>query len=286
MVGTARPERGWLSPRSLTGLNQVVSVFVDDPDALFARAKAAGAVVLQELKDEAFGSRGLWWPIWRGTTGTSAPTGRGPTGPRAPTRGSRPESGRAAPRGIITETSTRDRRNRRSPCATPKPALALVSLVALLRAPAAPAQTWKALGPPGDSVTAIAVDPKNPKTVWAGTRLGVYKSVDGAATWDEVEQGARRAHGLRPRGRPVEPEDPLCGRAARRALEERGRRGDVEEHHAGEGGVQLREPGADALRGDRPEQPEEPDLRGPLQERRRRGDVDRDRPARLPERTP
>lgn len=58
MVGTARPERGWLSPRSLTGLNQVVSVFVDDPDAHFARAKAAGAVVLQELKDEAFGSRG------------------------------------------------------------------------------------------------------------------------------------------------------------------------------------------------------------------------------------
>ena len=58
MVGSARPERGWVSPRDLSGLNQVISVTVDDPDAHYARAKAAGAEILQELKDEDYGSRG------------------------------------------------------------------------------------------------------------------------------------------------------------------------------------------------------------------------------------
>lgn len=79
-----------------------------------------------------------------------------------------------------------------------KPALALLPLLALLGAPAAPAQAWKALGPPGDSVTAIAIDPKSPKTLWAGTRLGIYKSVDGAATWTKSSKGLdeRTVYGL------------------------------------------------------------------------------------------
>jgi uncharacterized glyoxalase superfamily protein PhnB len=58
MVGSAKPERGWVSPRDLPGLNQVISVSVDDPDAHHARAKAAGAEILQGLKDEEYGSRG------------------------------------------------------------------------------------------------------------------------------------------------------------------------------------------------------------------------------------
>lgn len=58
MVSSVKPERGWLSPRDLAGLNQVISVTVDDPDAHYARAKAAGAEILQELKDEDYGSRG------------------------------------------------------------------------------------------------------------------------------------------------------------------------------------------------------------------------------------
>jgi uncharacterized glyoxalase superfamily protein PhnB len=58
MVSSARPERGWVSPRDLPALNQIQSVTVDDPDAHFARAQAAGAEILQPLKDEEYGSRG------------------------------------------------------------------------------------------------------------------------------------------------------------------------------------------------------------------------------------
>jgi len=57
-VSTARPASGRLSPRSLPGVNQAVAVYVDDPDAHFATAKAAGAEILENLKDEEFGARG------------------------------------------------------------------------------------------------------------------------------------------------------------------------------------------------------------------------------------
>lgn len=72
-------------------------------------------------------------------------------------------------------------------------ALPHILLFALLCSPAAGAQTeaprWKALGPPGEEVNAIAVDPRNSKTVFAGTRVGLYKSVDGAATWSLSSKG-------------------------------------------------------------------------------------------------
>jgi len=42
----------------LSGVNQVISVYVEDPDAHFARATAAGAEIMQELKDEDHGARG------------------------------------------------------------------------------------------------------------------------------------------------------------------------------------------------------------------------------------
>src|SRR5262249_29957622 len=58
MVGSAQSDPGLLKPRSLAGANQALCVQVDDPDAHFARARAAGAVILQELKDEDYGSRG------------------------------------------------------------------------------------------------------------------------------------------------------------------------------------------------------------------------------------
>jgi uncharacterized glyoxalase superfamily protein PhnB len=58
MVGSARPERGLASPRSLSASNQALCIQTDDPDAHYARAKAAGAVIVQELKDEEYGSRG------------------------------------------------------------------------------------------------------------------------------------------------------------------------------------------------------------------------------------
>src|SRR5947199_7933963 len=51
MVSSARPNSGRVSPRSLPAINQALCVRIDDPDAHFARAKAAGAAVLQEVSD-------------------------------------------------------------------------------------------------------------------------------------------------------------------------------------------------------------------------------------------
>ena len=47
-----------MSPKHLNGVPVVLSLRVEDPDAHFARAKAAGAVVVRELQDEPYGSRG------------------------------------------------------------------------------------------------------------------------------------------------------------------------------------------------------------------------------------
>ena len=58
MVGTSRPDMGWVSPKALSGLNSISSLFVADPDAHFAKAKAAGARILRELRDEEYGGRG------------------------------------------------------------------------------------------------------------------------------------------------------------------------------------------------------------------------------------
>ena len=58
MVSSAKPDAGRASPRSLSGVNQALSVRIDDPDAHFLRAKASGAVILQDLKNEEYGSRG------------------------------------------------------------------------------------------------------------------------------------------------------------------------------------------------------------------------------------
>ncbi len=46
------------------------------------------------------------------------------------------------------------------------------------------------IGPDGGKVVAIAVDPTQPKTVYAGTwGAGVYKSTDSGATWQPANQG-------------------------------------------------------------------------------------------------
>lgn len=58
MVGTVRPERRGASARNLAGLHQGICVRVDDPDAHYARAKQAGAIIIDELKNEDYGSRG------------------------------------------------------------------------------------------------------------------------------------------------------------------------------------------------------------------------------------
>ena len=58
MLSTARPEKGWMSPRDLPAVNQLVCMYVDDIDAHHARAKAAGAEIFGELRDTDYGSRG------------------------------------------------------------------------------------------------------------------------------------------------------------------------------------------------------------------------------------
>jgi len=58
MIGSPRTEEGRVGPRGLPALHAAFSVHVDDADAHHDRAKAAGAVIVQELADADFGSRG------------------------------------------------------------------------------------------------------------------------------------------------------------------------------------------------------------------------------------
>jgi uncharacterized glyoxalase superfamily protein PhnB len=58
MVGSSRPEEGRVSPRQLPATSQGLCVHVDDPDAHCAQAKACGATITRELRDEEYGSRG------------------------------------------------------------------------------------------------------------------------------------------------------------------------------------------------------------------------------------
>jgi len=59
MVSSVRPGIARVSPRALNGVvNQALCVCVDDADAHYARAKAAGAEITEELYNSDFGSRG------------------------------------------------------------------------------------------------------------------------------------------------------------------------------------------------------------------------------------
>ncbi|MCP3960309.1 MAG: hypothetical protein GY719_20900 [bacterium] len=55
---------------------------------------------------------------------------------------------------------------------------------------------WTAEGPMGGSISALAIDPQTPTTIYAGTGtgssgtgIGVFKSVDGGATWSAASGG-------------------------------------------------------------------------------------------------
>jgi uncharacterized glyoxalase superfamily protein PhnB len=58
MIGSVRPDKGWVSPLDLPGLNQILSVTVEDADAHFAIASAAGATIVSQLADKSYGDRG------------------------------------------------------------------------------------------------------------------------------------------------------------------------------------------------------------------------------------
>ncbi len=58
MVSSPKPEWNRVGPKELAGGSQTLSIFVTDPDAHFNQAREAGAEIVQELKDEDYGSRG------------------------------------------------------------------------------------------------------------------------------------------------------------------------------------------------------------------------------------
>lgn len=57
MLGSSKPDFGWISPRDLPAVNQTLYVAVDDVDAHYERAKAAGAEITREINDTEYGSR-------------------------------------------------------------------------------------------------------------------------------------------------------------------------------------------------------------------------------------
>jgi uncharacterized glyoxalase superfamily protein PhnB len=57
MLGSAKPENGWLSPRDLPALHQTVCMYVTDVAAHYEQARAAGAEITRELRDTDYGSR-------------------------------------------------------------------------------------------------------------------------------------------------------------------------------------------------------------------------------------
>ena len=64
--------------------------------------------------------------------------------------------------------------------------LASAFSLVLVAAAVPSAAEWKSLGPPGDTVNALALDPRDPKVLYAGAREGLFKSTDGGDTWKQV----------------------------------------------------------------------------------------------------
>ncbi len=57
MLGSVRPDDGLASPRSLGAATQALSVYVEDLDAHFERARAVGAEILSRIEETDFGAR-------------------------------------------------------------------------------------------------------------------------------------------------------------------------------------------------------------------------------------
>ncbi|MGF1467929.1 MAG: VOC family protein [Sandaracinaceae bacterium] len=57
LLASAYPEMGMASPKGLDAVHAQVLVYVDDVDAHFARAKAAGATIATEPEDQPHGDR-------------------------------------------------------------------------------------------------------------------------------------------------------------------------------------------------------------------------------------
>ena len=54
---------------------------------------------------------------------------------------------------------------------------------------------WTSNGPEGGSISALAIDPTTPTTLYAGTQGGgVFKSTNGGASWSAVNTGLVASH--------------------------------------------------------------------------------------------
>ena len=58
MVSSPKSDMGRVSPRGFSGTSQALSIRIDDPDAHYRRARAEGAAIMRDLRDEEYGSRG------------------------------------------------------------------------------------------------------------------------------------------------------------------------------------------------------------------------------------
>lgn len=58
MVSSPKPDFGRVGQQSLAGSSCSLCLHVDDPDSHFNVARKAGATIVQEVKDEDYGSRG------------------------------------------------------------------------------------------------------------------------------------------------------------------------------------------------------------------------------------
>lgn len=73
----------------------------------------------------------------------------------------------------------------------------IFTLMALLAPVAAAAQTWRAMGPPGGDVRALAADPRDPNKVYLGTTDGhVFGSRNGGESWDLLGRAGPRQDGV------------------------------------------------------------------------------------------
>lgn len=57
MLGSSKPDLGWVSPLDLPARNATVCVYLPEVDAHFARAVAAGATVVRAPYDTPYGAR-------------------------------------------------------------------------------------------------------------------------------------------------------------------------------------------------------------------------------------
>jgi len=58
MISSPKPEMGRIGQKGLSGVSQALSIRVDDPDTHYRQAKASGAAIIRDLRDEEYGSRG------------------------------------------------------------------------------------------------------------------------------------------------------------------------------------------------------------------------------------